>query len=63
MIEMTLTVAILRSRFERPAMPTPTPMPTPAPAGLTATPQAQEPNEEGSMFDLNMDSISQSISR
>ena len=45
----------MRSRFERPAMPTPTPMPTPSPAGLMATPQAQEPNEESSMID--MDSI------
>ena len=36
------------------SMPTP-PAPTPAPAGLMATPQAQEPNEESSMID--MDSI------
>lgn len=29
----------MRSRFERPAMPTPTPMPTPSPAGLMPLPK------------------------
>jgi len=44
---------ILRSRFQRPA-------PAPAPTGLAATPQVQE--EEGSMFDFNMDDITKYVS-
>ncbi len=45
----------MRSRFERPAMP------TPAPAGLTATPQVQE-KEEDSMFNFSMDDITKYVS-